>query len=174
MSTVANVKESGTKAPATDDGLSSQYLTFMLGGEEYGINILSVQEIKGWAPSTPIPNLPEHILGVMNLRGTLVPIIDVRIRFEFEKVEYGPMTVVIVVKIKGAERERTVGIVVDAVSEVYNVNQDDIETAPDMGNAINTEFIRGLASVGDKMVILLNIDELLDTEISDAMLGTLQ
>ena len=172
MSTAAQVQEADVKEG--ENAPSSQFLTFMLGGEEYGINILSVQEIKGWAPSTPIPNLPAHILGVMNLRGTLVPIIDVRIRFEFEKVEYGPMTVVIVVKVKGGERDRTVGIVVDAVSEVYNVDEQAVEHAPDMGNAINTEFIRGLASVGDKMVILLNIDELLDTEIIDNMTDVVQ
>ncbi|CAG0911848.1 unnamed protein product, partial [Cyprideis torosa] len=80
----------------TNDASSSQYLTFILGGEEYGINILSVQEIKGWMQATPIPNLPKHILGVMNLRGTVVPIMDLRIKFEFDEVEYGPMTVVIV------------------------------------------------------------------------------
>ncbi len=167
MNAVENIEGSGVSVKENDS--SSQYLTFMLGGEEYGINILSVQEIKGWAPSTPIPNLPEHILGVMNLRGTLVPILDIRIRFEFEEVEYGAMTVVIVVKVKGAERERTVGIVVDAVSEVYNVKPEAVESAPDMGNSINTEFIRGLASVGSKMVILLDIDELLDSEISEGV-----
>lgn len=161
-------------AHLNNDGNSSQYLTFILGGEEYGINILSVQEIKGWMPATPIPNLPEHILGVMNLRGTVVPILDLRIRFDFEEIEYGPMTVVIVVKVRGEEKERTVGVVVDAVSEVYNVNQNAVENAPEMGNTINTEFIRGLASVGEKMVILLNIDELLDTEIMQNLGGALQ
>ena len=174
MSTVQNSSEEQQQAHLNNDANSSQYLTFILGGEEYGINILSVQEIKGWMPATPIPNLPEHILGVMNLRGTVVPILDLRIRFEFDKVEYGPMTVVIVVKVHGAEKERTVGVVVDAVSEVYNVNQNAVENAPDMGNTINTEFIRGLASVGEKMVILLNIDELLDTEISENLSGALQ
>lgn len=173
MSTVRETEEQ-QNIHLTNDAGSSQYLTFMLGGEEYGINILSVQEIKGWISATPIPNLPEHILGVMNLRGTVVPILDLRIRFEFEEVEYGPMTVVIVVKVQGAEKERTVGVVVDAVSEVYNVNQSDVEAAPDMGNTINTEFVRGLASVGEKMVILLNIDELLDVEITEKLSGPLQ
>ncbi len=144
----------------TESG-ADQYLTFILADEEYGVDILRVQEIKGWNGATPIPNTPDHIMGVINLRGTIVPIIDLRRRFGMESVEFGPMTVVIVLRVQGEERERTMGIVVDAVSEVYNVKPDEMKPPPDLGDAIETQFIQGMATVDEKMVILLNIDRLL-------------
>ncbi len=147
----------------TDAGdAAAQYLTFLLAGEEYGVEILRVQEIKGWDSATPIPNTPEHVLGVLNLRGAIVPIIDLRKRFDLESIPYGPTTVVIVVKMINENQERTVGLVVDAVSEVYKLESEEIQTAPDMGGNISTEFIRGLATVEDKMLILLEVDELVN------------
>jgi len=143
-------------------GAGGQYLTFMLAGEEYGVEILKVQEIKGWGPVTPIPNTPEYVLGVLNLRGAVVPIIDLRQRFELDSVEYGPTTVVIVVKMLHEEQARTVGLVVDAVADVYRLESAEIQPAPEMGGAVDTEFVRGLATVEDKMVILLEVDELID------------
>lgn len=140
---------------------SEQYLTFILAGEEYGIEILKVQEIKGWDKATPLPNTPEHILGVLNLRGAIVPIMDVRKRFNLESVEYTVKTVVIVVRMHQGGVERIVGLVVDAVADVHELNANDIQLVPKSGSAQN-EFIRGLASVGDNMVILLEIDRLLD------------
>ena len=140
-----------------------QYLTFMLAGEEYGVEILRVQEIKGWESATPIPNTPEHVLGVLNLRGAVVPIIDLRKRFNLDSVAYGPTTVVIVVKIKHADQERTVGLVVDAVADVYRLDSSEIQTPPDMGGDVETEYVRGLATVEGKMVILLELDRLLDS-----------
>lgn len=139
-----------------------QYLTFMLAGEEYGVEILKVQEIKGWDAATPIPNTPEHVLGVLNLRGAVVPIIDLRKRFNLESIPYGPTTVVIVVKMLHQEQERTVGLVVDAVADVYRLESSEIQPAPEMGGTIHTEFVRGLSTVGEKMVILLEIDLLID------------
>jgi len=144
----------------TESG-ADQYLTFILADEEYGVDILRVQEIKGWNGVTPIPNTPDYIMGVINLRGTIVPIIDLRRRFGMESVEFGPMTVVIVLRVQSEERERTMGIVVDAVSEVYNVKPDEMKPPPDLGDAIETQFIQGMATVDEKMVILLNIDRLL-------------
>lgn len=138
-----------------------QYLTFILNNEEYGVDILRVQEIRGWDNATPIPNTPEYIKGVMNLRGTIVPIIDLRQRFNMETLEYGPTTVVIVLKVYSEERERVMGIVVDAVSEVYNIGSDDLQPAPDFGDVVSLEFVQGLATVEEKMVIVLDIDNLL-------------
>lgn len=138
-----------------------QYLTFILAGEEYGVDILRVQEIKGWDNVTKIPNAPHYIKGVMNLRGSIVPIVDLRIRFNMEALDYGPTTVVIVLKIESNDRQRIVGIVVDAVSDVYDINADLMQAAPDFGDHISVDFIKGLATVDSKMVIILNADCLL-------------
>ena len=144
---------------------SNQFLTFMLAGEEYGVDILRVQEIKGWESTTEIPNTPEYIQGVMNLRGTIVPIVDLRCRFELEKVEYNNMTVVIVLKTMSGDTEKTIGFVVDAVSDVYNVTDEQLKPSPDFGNAVSTEFVRGLATIDEKMLILLDIDHLIDADV---------
>ena len=151
-----------TDLMASGEG-SQQYLTFMLAGEEYGVDILRVQEIKGWDTVTLIPNTPEYIRGVINLRGTIVPIIDMRTRFNLEQLEYGPTTVVIVLKVNNADKSRTMGIVVDGVSDVYNMPEEDIKPSPDFGTAVDTDFVKGLATVNDKMVIVLDIDHMLNT-----------
>ncbi len=152
-----NVEQDLITAEGTD-----QFLTFMLAGEEYGVDILRVQEIKGWDAVTNIPNTPEYIRGVINLRGTIVPIVDLRLRFNMEKMEYGPTTVVIVLKVMSDEKSRIMGIVVDGVSDVYNIPSEEIREAPDFGSGIDTDFVMGLASVEDKMVILLDIDHMLN------------
>lgn len=144
------------------DSVSGQYLTFMLSGEEYGIEILKVQEIKGWDTVTPIPNTPDHMLGVLNLRGSIVPIIDLRKRFKLESIPYGPTTVVIVVKIEDENSLRTAGLVVDAVADVYRLESEGIQPAPEVGHEVNTEWVKGLATVENKMVILLAVDKLAD------------
>jgi purine-binding chemotaxis protein CheW len=144
----------------------SQFLTFILAGEEYGVDILRVQEIKGWDSVTPIPNTPEYIRGVINLRGTIVPIVDLRRRFGLEAVEYGPVTVVIMLKVMSpnGEDSRVMGIVVDAVSDVYNVQEDEIKAAPDFGDVVDVAFVKGLATVSESMVIILDIDNLLNSD----------
>jgi len=147
---------------STED--SAQFLTFFLAGEEYGIDILKVREIKGWTPVTRVPNTPDYVQGVLNLRGTIVPIIDMRRRFNLEEEEYTKITVVIVVMIQDGDRQRVVGIVVDAVSDVLNTQAKDIKPAPDFGTAVHTEFISGLAATDDSMVMLLDIDRLLTAE----------
>ncbi len=151
---------------ATDTD-TDQYLTFILADEEYGVDILRVQEIKGWDSVTPIPNTPDYIKGVINLRGTIVPIVDLRERFNLKNIEYGPMTVVIVLKVVSEDKERIMGIVVDAVSDVYNVSEEEMKPAPDFGNVVNIEFVKGLATVNEEMVIILNIDHLLTTDELD-------
>lgn len=166
--------ETNTSKQTTELGLGSgsadadQYLTFMLNGEEYGVDILRVQEIKGWIPTTRIPNTPEYIRGVMNLRGAIVPIIDLRLRFAMPAIEYTATTVVIVLKVHSDGVERTIGFVVDAVSDVYNVSAEQFRAAPDFGAHVHTDFIRALATVEEKMVILLDIDRLVSAEQLDA------
>ena len=108
-----------------------------------------------------LPNTLDYVLGVINLRGTVVPIIDLRRRFALDQAQFDQTTVVVVVKVTGADKERTVGIVVDAVSEVYNVHDEQIRPAPDLGGAISTEFVKGLATLDEKMLILLDIDKLI-------------
>ncbi len=140
-----------------------ELLTFVLAGEEYGVDILRVQEIKGWDSVTNIPNTPEYIRGVINIRGSIVPIIDMRLRFNLQKKEYDATTVVIVLNvINDAGVTRTMGIVVDAVSDVYNIPDDDIKASPNFGTAVDTEFVTGLATVGEKMIIVLDIDHMLN------------
>jgi purine-binding chemotaxis protein CheW len=148
-------------------GTSEQYLTFMLAGEEYGVDILRVQEIKGWDKVTRIPHTPEYVLGVINLRCAVVPIFDLRRRFGLETTEFGPKTVVIVVRVAGAHDERTVGMVVDAVSEVYNVAVNDTKPPPDVCGNVDTIFVKALATVEEKMLILLDIDRLIGNSIAD-------
>lgn len=143
---------------------SDQYLTFIMADEEYGVDILCVQEIRGWESATPLPNAPSHIKGVINLRGTIVPIIDLRQCFGLAAIEYTAVTVVIVLKVHTPVGERIVGMVVDAVSDVYALADSEMRSAPDLGGAVNTEFIRGLVTVNEHMVILLDIDKLLSIE----------
>lgn len=146
-------------------GDHAQYLTFFMADEEYGVDILRVQEIRGWDSATPLPNAPSHIKGVINLRGTIIPIVDIRQCFNMQAVEYTPMTVVIVLKVYGDKgNSRVLGIVVDAVSDVYAINPEDMKAAPDLGNAMEIEFIEGLVDVDGKMVILLRLDELMSLD----------
>jgi len=146
------------------EALAQQFLTFNLAGEEYGINITRVQEIKGWIPVTEIPNTPEFVSGVLNLRGNIVPVMDMRIRFNLGKVEYSQNTVIIVLTVQG---NKNIGIIVDAVSDVLNVNKQEIKNTPDMGDNIKVDVISGLATSGNKLVMLLDIDKLLMTEELD-------
>lgn len=138
----------------------AQYLTFVCAGEEYGVEILCVQEIKGWEGVTRVPYTPPYLLGVMNLRGVIVPVIDLRVRFGLAPRAAGNSNVVIVVRVRGARGEKTAGIVVDAVSEVYSVAPDNIKATPELGSVADAACVRGLTSVDNKMVMLLDIDRL--------------
>jgi purine-binding chemotaxis protein CheW len=139
----------------------------MLGNEEFGVDILRVQEIKGWGNVTKIPNMPDYILGVINLRGTIVPIMDLRKRFKLPKAEYNTTTVIIVTKAISEDQDRIVGMVVDAVSEVYDLTENSMHPTPDFGSNIDAEFVRGLANIDDKMIILMNIDKLVSHEVHE-------
>lgn len=141
----------------------NQYLTFSLGSEEYGIELLKVQEIKGYAPVTPIPNTPSHIKGVMNLRGTVIPIVDLRSKFSMESIEYTKFNVIIVINVGS----KVMGLLVDAVSDVLTVGENELRPAPDFGSRADTRFISGLASVGEKIAVLLDVDCMLtEAELS--------
>ncbi|MVT30040.1 chemotaxis protein CheW [Acidovorax citrulli] len=132
-------------------------MTFRLDQEEYGIDILKVQEIRGYEPPTRIANAPEFIKGVTNLRGTIVPIVDMRLKFDCSKAEYNSFTVVIILNL----RNRVVGIVVDSVSDVMELTSDQIRLAPEIESSIDSNCIVGLGSVGERMLILLDIEKLM-------------
>jgi purine-binding chemotaxis protein CheW len=136
-----------------------EYLTFRLDQEEYGIDILKVQEIRGYEPPTRIANAPEFIKGVVNLRGTIVPIVDMRLKFNCAKAEYNTFTVVIILNL----RSRIVGIVVDSVSDVMELPANSIRPAPEIESVIDNACILGLGSVGDRMLILLDIERLMSS-----------
>jgi purine-binding chemotaxis protein CheW len=162
MSEIEQINETLDSITSVDDG-TDQYLSFILADEEYGVEILRVQEIKGWDRVTSIPNSPHYLCGVLNLRGTIVPVVDLRLRFDMPAREYTPTTVIVVLKVEGIT-ERTVGIVVDGVSDAHNIRPEDIKPAPDFGVSVNTEFIKGLVSLGDDMMMILNVDRLLSVE----------
>jgi purine-binding chemotaxis protein CheW len=134
-------------------------LAFKLGNEEYGIKILQVQEIRGYESVTRIASAPEHVKGVVNLRGTIVPIVDMRIKFKLGEPTYNQFTVVIILNIQ----DRVVGMVVDSVSDVISLTADQIKPAPDMG-ALNTDYVVGLGTVDERMIILVDIDRLMSAE----------
>lgn len=142
---------------------AGEYLTFLLGGEEFGVDILRVQEIMGWSPVTEIPGTPNYLKGVINLRGLIVPIVDMRQRFDLEVAQYSETTVVIVLRAGGTgDDSLAVGLVVDAVSEVYKVETRDIKKAPDFGTSIDSRFISSMAAIEEKLIILLDTQKLLN------------
>lgn len=142
----------------------AQFLSFTLGKEEYGVDILRVQEIRSWEPVSRIPNVPSYEKGVVNLRGAIVPIIDLRERFQLGLSHYGPTTVVVVLQVRIGEKVRVMGVVVDAVSDVIDVDKTTVQSAPNFGVKVSTEFISGLVSVSGRMVMLLDVDKLLKLE----------
>ncbi len=155
--------EAATTEQTPDDDIMSlssvdQYLTFSIGDEDYGVKILSVQEIRGWEEVARVPNTPSYVKGVLNLRGNAVPVIDMRMRMNEKDPQYDNTTVVIILRAKLKGNERIAGIVVDDVSDVMNARSDEIRKTPDFGERVNTEFIKGLVDVGGNMVMLFDID----------------
>lgn len=151
-------------AQALSKGQVEQFLTFELAGEAYGIEILKVQEIRGWEPVRKLPDTPDFVKGALNLRGSIVPIIDLRERFHMPKVEYTPTTVVIVMCIETTLGASVMGIVADAVSDVLDINLADIKETPNLGSKINTCYMRGMYVGKNGMVMLLDVDKLLNPE----------
>ncbi len=136
---------------------TNEFLTFRLGGEEYGMDILKVQELRGYEAITQIANAPEFIKGVVNLRGIIVPIVDMRIKFQLGEVTYDQFTVVIILNVVG----RVMGVVVDGVSDVLSLTQDQMRPTPEFGSVIDTEYIMGLGTVDERMLILVDIEKLM-------------
>lgn len=150
---MATVLKQGPVAAETE---GREFLTFRLSGEEYAIDILKVQEIRGWENPTAIANTPDFIKGVINLRGTIVPIVDLRIKFKGQ-AKYDAFTVVIILTVA----RRVMGIVVDAVSDVVTLTADQMRAAPEFGAGLDTRFITGLGTLGDRMLILTDIERLM-------------
>ncbi|MFY0641852.1 MAG: purine-binding chemotaxis protein CheW [Bermanella sp.] len=158
--TAVNEIEDSQKLGSEDGVLTEQYLTFIMADEEYGVDILAVQEIRGWESATPVPNSPSYLKGVINLRGTIVPIMDLRLRFDLPKINYGEETVVVVLKVFTSTGTRTMGIIVDAISDVYDVPIGEAKNKG-LGDNQNSNFIKGLVTVKKNMVILLELENLL-------------
>jgi purine-binding chemotaxis protein CheW len=154
-----NASSAVEKAAATADNAGNEYLAFTLGKEEYGIDILKVQEIRGYEAVTRIANAPEFIKGVVNLRGIIVPIVDMRIKFQLGEPTYDQFTVVIILNIGG----RIMGIVVDSVSDVITLNAGQIKPPPEMGSVFSTDYLIGLGTLDERMLILIDIDKLMSS-----------
>ncbi len=153
----------GTRASGVS-GEVSQYLTFLLAAEQYGIEILKVQEIKGYTAPTPVPGAPPHVRGVMNLRGTVVPVVDLRARFGMAATAPNPFTVVIVVTVG----KRVFGLVVDGVSDVLDIGAGEVEPVPELGRGVDVSYLKGMAKAGERLIALLDIDQVLGQETSAA------
>lgn len=154
-----------------NESVEDQVLSFVLGEEEYGVDILRVQEIKGWEKTTAIPNSPDYVMGVINLRGSVVPIVDLRVRFGLDDVTYNDSTVVIIVRSEDqAGSQKIIGLVVDGVSDVYALNKSELQLVPEMSGTINSDYVNGLATVSDKMLIVLHVDQL----INDGILASIK
>ena len=150
---------SDTVAHAADR--EGKYLTFSLTGEEYGIGILKIREIIGMLPITSVPETPHYVKGVINLRGKVIPVVDLRLRFGMPEIDYTERTCIIVVEMKGPAGVVPIGTVVDAVSEVLNIKGEDIADTPSFGSNLNTEYILGMAKMGKGVKLLLDIDRVL-------------
>ncbi len=164
MAQQSEIKDMGKSHYLTEQDITAQYLSFTLGNEEYGVDILSVQEIRSWEPVSRIPNVPSYEKGVVNLRGSIVPIIDLREKLRIKFADYTSLTVVVVLQTTDDNKTRTMGVVVDSVSDVITINKTEIQNTPDFGAKASNEFINGLISLDDRMIILLNVDKLLELE----------
>lgn len=157
--TLDNVRKSSSEK-AEKGGATQQFLTFTVGGKEYGVDIMTVREIKGWSETTRLPNSPEYMRGVMNLRGLIIPIFDLFARFTGNQTTASVKHVVIIL----AVGERNIGILVDAVSDILTVSSKDIQPAPDMDTRVDAQFINGLISLENRMVVLLEVKNLFDAK----------
>jgi purine-binding chemotaxis protein CheW len=146
-------------APSAQREASREVLVFVLGQEEYGVDILKVQEIRGFEKVTPIPSAPAYLKGVMNLRGTIAPVIDLRMKFGMADPRYDSFTVVIILRIGS----RVIGIVVDAVSDVVRLAASDVKAAPQLGALVDSSFLAGLGIQGERMILLLDIEKFLSS-----------
>jgi purine-binding chemotaxis protein CheW len=161
MNAATQVRATKAEEPVTDV-TTDQYLTFSLAGEEYGVDILTVQEVKVWTRVTVLPNTPDFIRGVLNLRGVIMPIIDLRSRFRMPAVDYSETTVIVILKLTIASRERIVGLVVDAVSDVLDIPRSAQKSVDSFEMSSRSEAITGIATINNKLVIMLDTAKLLE------------
>jgi purine-binding chemotaxis protein CheW len=147
------------KARSAAREATREILVFVLGPEEYGVDILKVQEIRGYDKVTPIPRAPDYLKGVVNLRGTIVPIVDLRVKFRLPEIRYDQFTVVVILRIA----DRIIGAVVDGVSDVMHLTESDVKAAPNLGTIVDSSYIAGLATQDERMVLLLDIEKLLSS-----------
>lgn len=145
--------------------IGDQYLTFVLSGEEYAVEILKVQEIKSWSPATPIPCAPDYMLGVINLRGSVVPVIDLRRRFGLPPTEYTATTAVIIARTNVDGKEKVAGLVVDEVADVYHLGASKIQESSEIAGSIDSNFIQGLAQENEKLIILINLEKIVESSL---------
>jgi purine-binding chemotaxis protein CheW len=166
MAELAKTMDQAVRAMADKEG---KYLTFSLANEEYGIGILKIKEIIGMMPITTVPQTPEFVKGVINLRGKVIPVIDLRLRFGIDAMDYTERTCIIVVEIEGTVGTVQLGIVVDSVSEVLNIKGEDVEETPTFGTKLNTDYILGMAKIENSVKILLDIDKVLRSDEVEAL-----
>ena len=162
MKNAINASLDETMSDSTDR--EGKYLTFTLANEDYGIGILKIKEIIGMMPITSVPRTPDFVKGVVNLRGKVIPVVDLRLKFGMPEIDYTERTCIIVVEISGQSGAIKIGIVVDAVSEVLNIKGEDIENTPVFGTRVNTDYILGMAKTGGCVKILLDIDKVLSSQ----------
>lgn len=165
--------ESGRSSSQNATNVPNEFLTFTLGDEEYGVDILKVQEIRGYDTVTRIPDAPDFIKGVINLRGTIVPVVDMRLKFKLGRADYNEFTVMIILNIA----HRVVGMVVDGVSDVLQLTPEQIRPAPEFGGSVNTKFITGIGALDSRMLILVDIERLMtsaDMALMDSSSQSLQ
>jgi len=162
---MAEIKENQNQMALREES-STQYLTFKIGDDDFGINILSVQEIHGWIPPRPIPETPDYIKGLIDWRGLVVPVVDLRERFKFERVSDNKSTVIIIIKslVEAIAQNCTIAIIVDGVSDVCDIADSDVKRAPNLGSNIDTEFIKGIVKIDHQMVIVLDLGKLLNLD----------
>ena len=161
-------------AAATTDARAGKYLTFQLASEEFGIRVLKVREIMGVQEITAVPRTPAHVRGVINLRGKVVPVVDLRLKFGLPPAEYTPRTCIIVTQVQGANCALYMGVIVDGVSEVLNLTGQEVEDTPDFGDSAATQYLLGMAKVKGKVKILLDIDKVLSAQEINHLDGLFQ
>ncbi len=153
---------SNSQSTNHSEDIRQEYLTFSLGAEQYGVDILKVKEIRGWEPLRELHDAPAYIKGVLDFRGHIVPVLDLRIRFGIQQYEYKPTTVIIILSTE--DDKNMMGIVVDAVSDVLSVKQSEIKPSPDLGDKINTDYMLGMVTQQQGMIMLVNSDRLVDKD----------
>lgn len=164
MKTMAEITETIDQAVKAIVEKEGKYLTFSLANEEYGLGILKVREIIGMMPITPVPKTPDYVKGVINLRGKVIPVLDLRLKFSMDEKEYNERTTIIVVEIEYASETVSIGIVVDSVSEVLNIQEEEVEDTPTFGSKMDTQYILGMAKLDGGVKILLDIDLVLNNQ----------